>query len=77
MRGGVDSEDIVFVHGVLELWRYGAIYDAGMGSYPPRVALTLRAPANQRSANGIEVFTSCGLVPNRGTAVFIPGVSEL
>ena len=47
------------------------------GSYPLRVALTLRAPANQRSTNGIGVSTSCGVVPIRGTPVFIPGVSAL
>ena len=58
-------------------WRYGGFYDPGIGSYPLRVAMALRAPANQRSANVIRVSTSCGAVSTRGTPVFVPGVSEL
>ena len=34
--------------------------------------VALRAPDNQRSANGIGVYTSCGVVPTWGTPVFIP-----
>ena len=37
----------------------------------------LRTLANERSASGIGVSTSCGAVPTRGALVFIPGLSEL
>ena len=60
---GSIQENIAFVHGVLELWRCGGIYDRGMGSYRLRVALALHAPAKQRPANEIGVSTSCGAVP--------------
>ena len=56
-------ENIIFVQEVLELYRYGGVRDTGMGSYLPRVALAPHAPANQRSASGIGVSTSCGAVP--------------
>ena len=75
-RGGVDPGEHRFRSqgvGIVEIRRD---YDPGMGSYPLRVALALRAPANQRSANGIGVSTSFGAVPTRGTPVFIPGMSE-
>ena len=34
----------MFVPGLLELYMYGRIKDAGMISYPPGVALALRTP---------------------------------
>ena len=51
-------------------WRYGGIYDPGIRSYPLRVALALRAPANQRSADVMGVSTSCGAVSTWGISVF-------
>ena len=36
-----------------------------------------RAPANQRSACGLEFGTMCGAVSTRGITVFVPGLSEL
>ena len=46
------------------------------GPYPPRVVLALRAPANQRSARGIEVSTPCDAVSTRENSIFVPGSSE-
>ena len=37
----------IFVHGWLELYGHGIIFNPGMFSYPPRVALALRNPANR------------------------------
>ena len=45
--------------------------------YPPRVALALRPPANQRSANGIGISTPCRAFSTREKYIFIPGVSAL
>ena len=58
-------------------WRYGGIYETGMGTYPPRVALALHAPANQRSARGIGISTPCGAVSTRENSIFAPGVPEI
>ena len=37
-------ETIIFVAGLLELYMHGRIHAAGMGPYPPRVALALQTP---------------------------------
>ena len=52
------------------------ISEPGMGLYPPRIALPLRAPANQRSTRGIGVSTSCGAVSTRKNSIFVCGVSS-
>ena len=39
--------------------------------------LDFRAPANQRSADGVGVSTPCGAVSTRGITVFVPALSEL
>ena len=78
VRGGVDvsiRENIVFVHGVLDLQRYGGISEPGMGTCPPRVAFALRALANQQSVRGIGVSTPA--VSTRENSIFVHGVSEL
>ena len=36
-----------------------------------------RAPANQRSAGGVEISTLCGAVSTRRITVFVPGLLEL
>ena len=63
-------------------WRHGGIYDPGIGSYHLRVALALRAPANQRSADrpvGLGFAYRAGVV-DRGELDFRPqsvGVVEI
>ena len=44
---------------------------------PGRRWLYSRAPANQRSADGVGVSTPRGAISTRGITVFVPGMSEL
>ena len=43
-----------------------------MGPCPPRVAVALRAPKNQRSARGNWVSAPCGAVSTRENSIFRP-----
>ena len=78
--------------GVVEIWKDVRTGDgeqssagaAGLGGsnektgpYPPRVALALRAPENQRSALAIGVSTPCDAVSTRDNSIFVPRLSEL
>ena len=56
----------VFVPGLLDLYMYARINDAGMGPYPPRVALALRTPVWSLHTVGSGI--------DRGTTVFVPGL---
>ena len=61
--GAVSTRGItVFVTDSLKLYMYGRISDPGMIPYPPRAALAPQTRANQRSASGIGVSTTCGAV---------------
>ena len=74
MRGGVDPVDnSIFVPGVSELQICGRMSEPRRRAYPPRVALALRAPANQRSACGIAVSIPCGAVSTRENRFLSPG----
>ena len=69
VRGGIDPGDHRFrprFVGGADVWKD---YDQGMGPYPPGVALALRTPGWGP--------TPCGAVSTRGTAVFVPSLSEL
>ena len=65
------------VPGVLELQRHGMISHPGMGPYLPRVLLTPPTPANQQSATGVGVSTSCVALSTRGTNAFVLRVLDL
>ena len=67
----------VFILSLLELYMCGGISDPVMDHYPSRVALALRIPANLQSVTGVRISTPCEAVSIRGTAVFVPGLSEL
>ena len=49
----------------------------GTGPSPPRVALGIRAPDNQRLAGGIGVSTPRGAVSTRENLIFVLGGSGL
>ena len=53
VRGGINPGEHGFRSRGVGVVEIRGIYDPGMGSYPLRVALAPRAPANQRSTNGI------------------------
>ena len=69
-------ENSILVPGVSDFYIYERMNEPGMGPYPPRVALALRAAANQRSARGIGVSTPCGAVLTRENSIFVPQLSE-
>ena len=78
--GWLDPGDDHFrpqVVGVVNIWKD---FYPGMGTYHPRVTRALfsspsqsaiGAPANQRSAGGVGVSSSCGAVSTRGVTVFV------
>ena len=92
--GAVSTRGIcVFVPGLLELKRYGRIYDPGMGNYLPRVRRDLGIgprgnsrhffgfmyPSQSaiRQTGGVGVSTPCGSVSTPVISLFVPGLSEL
>ena len=73
--GGIDpGGGTGFVHGSLELYMYGRIYEPGMGLQPPRGALALRIPANLQLAHQVGVSTPCGALSTGEKNVFVPGL---
>ena len=91
-RGGVDPENLGFhlldirvvdvrKDSVLEVGPYPPRVRRNwpplVGLYPPRMALALRAPVNQRVANGIGFSPLSGAVSTRENSVFTPGLSGL
>lgn len=58
------------------IYIYGGVYDPGMGSYRPRVALA-NARANHLSAGGVCFCSPCEAVSARRNSVFVPWLLEL
>ena len=82
VQGGVDPRTLDFLRRLVELFLYMDdrwTGDPGMGRYVlPRWSwLNIRTPANQRSAGGVGISTSCGEVSTRMISLFVPGSSEL
>ena len=62
----------MFVHSWLERRMCRRICDPGIGPYRPRLPLTPRTPANQRSASGVGASAPCRQVSTRGISVSSP-----
>lgn len=79
MLSGFDPGGDRFIPGSLEMnyCSMTGVYDPGMEPFPPRVPLASRTPANQQSAIGVGLCTSCGTVSIRGSTVFVPGLLKL